>query len=142
MSIQTILNDKGGDVIAISAKKTVKQAVDMMNNHHIGALVVADDGTGMVGIFTERDVIRALTDRGARILEQPVAKHMTERPASVSPETSVNEAMTMMTEKKFRHLPVMQNDTLCGLISIGDLVNYKIHQTEKEAQAMREYISS
>ena len=144
MTIEAILNDKGVDVIAVRADETVKRAVEVMHHHHIGALVVVGDGTdgAMLGIFTERDVIRALAANGASIFEEVLGKHMTQRPASVNPETTVNEAMSIMTEKKFRHLPVIRDKALCGIISIGDLVNYKIHQTEKEAAAMRDYIRS
>ena len=145
MTIEAILNDKGVDVIAVCADETVQRAVEVMHQRHIGALVVmggATSGDGdMIGIFTERDVIRALATHGAAIFAQPLGKHMTERPASVRPDTSVNEAMTIMTEKKFRHLPVLRDAALCGIISIGDLVNYKIHQTEQEAAAMRDYIT-
>ena len=92
------------------------------------------------GIFTERDVMRALAARDALILDDPVDNHMTERPQSISSDTPVEEAMEIMTERRFRHLPVMQNDRLCGIVSIGDLVNYRIRQTEREAEALKSYI--
>lgn len=142
MTVQAILNDKGADVIAIGSGEKISNAVEVMHRRHIGALVVAAEGSGMVGIFTERDVIRALAAHGAAVLDEPISKHMTERPTSVEPDMAVDEAMAIMTERKFRHLPIMNNGSLAGIISIGDLVNFKIHQTESEARAMREYIAS
>ena len=142
MTIQTILNDKGAGVIAIDAAQSVNEALRVMNRQQIGALVVAGSEQGCRGIFTERDVMRALAQDGASVLEESVAKHMTERPQSIAPETSVDEAMEIMTEKRFRHLPVMADNTLCGIVSIGDLVNYRIHQSEMEANALKQYIAS
>jgi CBS domain-containing protein len=104
--------------------------------------VVAGQGEDCSGIFTERDVMRALARNGTHILDEPVAKHMTDRPQSILPTTSIDEAMEIMTEKRFRHLPVIAGTTLCGIVSIGDLVNYRIHQTEMEASALKEYIAT
>lgn len=142
MTIQSILNDKGAGVIAIDAGQTVAQAIKVMDKQQIGALVVTGVGDGCQGIFTERDVMRALAQRGAGILDEPVAKHMTERPQSIVPQTGVDEAMEIMTERRFRHLPVMENGTLCGIVSIGDLVNFRIHQSEMEADALKQYIAT
>ena len=142
MTIQIILNDKGAGVIAIDAAQSVNEALRVMNRQQIGALVVAGAEQGCQGIFTERDVMRALAQGGAAVLDEPVAKHMTERPQSIAPETSVDEAMEIMTEKRFRHLPVMTDNTLCGIVSIGDLVNYRIHQSEMEADALKQYIAT
>lgn len=141
MTIQLILNNKGADVIAIDATQSIDEALRVMDKRQIGALVVAGTGDGCQGIFTERDVMRALARHGAPVLDQPVAKHMTERPQSIVPETSVDEAMGIMTQRRFRHLPVMTGGALCGIVSIGDLVNYRIHQTEMEAQALKQYIA-
>ena len=82
------------------------------------------------GTSAERGVTRILATRDALILDEPTENQMTERPKSISPDTLVEEAMEIMTERRFRHLPVMQNDRLCGIVSIGDLVNYRIHRTE------------
>lgn len=142
MTIQSILNDKGAGVIAIDAGQTVAQAIKVMDKKQIGALVVTGVDDGCQGIFTERDVMRALAQGGAGILEEPVAKHMTERPQSIVPQTGVDEAMEMMTERRFRHLPVMENGALCGIVSIGDLVNFRIHQSEMEADALKQYIAT
>ena len=143
MTIQLILNTKGADVIAIDAAQSINDALRVMDKRQIGALVVAGGGgDGCQGIFTERDVMRALARHGAPVLDEPVAMHMTERPQSIVPETGVDEAMEIMTEKRFRHLPVMTGGALCGIVSIGDLVNYRIHQSEMEANALKQYIAT
>ena len=142
MSIQAILNNKGADVIAIDSDESVEQALQMMNKKAIGALVVAGDGQTCHGIFTERDVMRALAQHGAAALEESVCEHMTERPQSIALSSGIDEAMSIMTQRRFRHLPVMNGDSLCGIVSIGDLVNYRIQQTEREAEALKEYIAT
>ena len=142
MSIKAILNNKGADVIAIDGNQTVREALRVMARRQIGALVVAGGGDGCQGIFTERYVMRALAEGDAAILDDPLSRHMTPRPQSISLDTSVDEAMEIMTEKRFRHLPVMDDDMLCGIVSIGDLVNFRINQTELEAQALRDYIKT
>ena len=142
MTIKSILQNKGAEVIAIDASQSVNDALRVMNERQIGALVVAVNGEGLQGIFTERDVMRGLAHHGAAMLEQTIGQHMTERPQSIAPQTSVNEAMEIMTARRFRHLPVMADGALCGIVSIGDLVNYRIHQTEQEANALKEYIAT
>lgn len=142
MTIQAILKDKGADVVAIDAAHKVAEAVRTMDKRQIGALVVTGNGEDCSGIFTERDVMRALARDGTHILEEPVSDHMTDRPQSILLSTSVEEAMEIMTDKRFRHLPVIEDKTLCGIVSIGDLVNYRIHQTEREASALKEYIAT
>tara|TARA_B100001057_G_scaffold306107_1_gene306278 strand:- start:7790 stop:8221 length:432 start_codon:yes stop_codon:yes gene_type:complete len=142
MTIKNILQHKGFSIIAIDSKETVRDAVKTMDFNRIGALVVQRAVGACNGIFTERDVMRALATRDAPILDDPIKKHLTERPQTISPDTPVEEAMEIMTKRRFRHLPVMQNDQLSGIVSIGDLVNYRIHQTEREAEALKTYIRS
>ena len=142
MTIQVILKNKGAEVVAIDAAHPVAEAVRTMDKRQIGALVVTGQGEDCAGIFTERDVMRALARNGTHILDEPVGKHMTDRPTSILPATSVEEAMEIMTEKRFRHLPVITGTTLCGIVSIGDLVNFRIHQSEMEASALKEYIAT
>ena len=129
MTIGNILKHKGSGVIAIDTRSSVRNAVKTIDIHRIGALVIQGSVGACNGIFTERDVMRALAARDALILDDPVDNHMTERPSSISSDTPVEEAMEIMTERRFRHLPVMQNDRLCGIVSIGDLVNLRIRQT-------------
>ena len=142
MTIQAILKNKGAEVVAIDAAHQVAEAVRIMDKRQIGALVVTGQGEDCSGIFTERDVMRALARNGTHILDDAVGKHMTDRPQSILPTTSVEEAMEIMTERRFRHLPVMTGTTLCGIVSIGDLVNYRIQQSEMEASALKQYIAT
>ena len=142
MTIKNILKRKESGVIAINSKATVREAVNLMDNHQIGALVIQGAVGSCNGIFTERDVMRALASRDAPILNDTIDTHMTVRPQSIFPDTPVEEAMEIMTERRFRHLPVMAQDQLVGIVSIGDLVNYRIHQTEREAEALKSYIRS
>ncbi|MGB0314114.1 MAG: CBS domain-containing protein [Parvibaculales bacterium] len=142
MTIQAILKNKGAEVVAIDATHQVAEAVRIMDKRQIGALVVTGQGEDCSGIFTERDVMRALARNGTHILDDAVGQHMTDRPQSILPTTSVEQAMEIMTERRFRHLPVMTGTTLCGIVSIGDLVNYRINQSEMEATALKEYIAT
>lgn len=142
MTIQAILKNKGAEVVAIDATHQVAEAVRIMDKRQIGALVVTGQGEDCSGIFTERDVMRALARNGTHILDDAVGQHMTDRPQSILPITSVEQAMEIMTERRFRHLPVMTGTTLCGIVSIGDLVNYRINQSEMEATALKEYIAT
>ena len=142
MTIQAILKNKGAEVVAIDATHQVAEAVRIMDKRQIGALVVTGHGEDCSGIFTERDVMRALARNGTHILDDAVGQHMTDRPQSILPTTSVEQAMEIMTERRFRHLPVMTGTTLCGIVSIGDLVNYRINQSEMEATALKEYIAT
>ena len=115
-------------------------AVKKIDIHRIGALVIEGSGGARNSIFNERGVMRALAARDALIVDEPIEDHMTEPPQSISPEPPVEQAMEIMTERRFRHLPVMQNDRLCGVVSIGDLVNYRIHWTEREEEALKTFI--
>ena len=142
MTIGNILQRKGSSVIAIDSRSTVRDAVKTMDIHCIGALVIQGSVEACNGIFTERGVMRALATRDALILDEPIEKYMTERPHSISTDTPVEEAMEIKTERRFRHSPVMQNDRLCGIVSIGDLVNYRIHRIERETESLKSYICS
>ncbi len=142
MTIQNILNNKGDEIITIGAEQSVREALQVMTERRIGALMVSGDDKSCQGIFTERDVIRALASSDAVILDEMVKAHMTKRPQSIVLKTSVDEAMAIMTKRRFRHLPVMNGKALCGIVSIGDLVNFRIQQTEMEARAMKQYITN
>lgn len=142
MSIEVILSRKGSDVIAIAPSASLREALQLMHEKQIGALMVMGNEAA---IFTERDVMRALATNDAECLSEPVSAHMTSRPQVITPQTSIVEAMEIMTEKRFRHLPVMTQQSggeLCGIISIGDLVNHRIRESESQTQALKEYITS
>ena len=127
MKVEHILQSKGADVFAVSDATTVKDAVDMLGEKNIGAVIVKDGGGAVSGIFSERDVVRRLKKDGPGVLSRPVAECMTRNPITCTPETSVDELMGVMTSKRIRHVPVVAGDMLVGMVSIGDL------NTAKEA---------
>jgi CBS domain-containing protein len=141
MSIQAILGDKGREVATVSADARVFEAVKVLGERRIGALPVVE-GDRIVGIMSERDVIYCLKDHGAEVLDWPVSRLMTSPAITVDPSTDVLNALALITRKRVRHLPVVSGGKLIGIVSIGDLVKYRIERIEFEAQAMREYIQS
>ena len=143
MNVSKILEDKGNSVVTISADAEVANAIDLLNHHNVGALIALDAKDRVVGILSERDIVRRLrTGAAATLLSQPVSSIMTPKPVSCTRDDSVDDVMQMMTGRHFRHMPVIENDTLVGVISIGDVVKTKIEVTEGEAAALREYIAS
>ncbi len=141
MNVQMILGDKGTEVATISAQATVGDAVRLLGERRIGALPVVD-GDEIAGIMSERDVIYCLRDHGSEVLDWPVARVMTAPAFTVDPSTPVLNALALMTQRRIRHLPVVANGRLVGIVSIGDLVKHRIERIESEAAAMREYIQS
>jgi CBS domain-containing protein len=141
MTVQAILADKGTDVATISADAAVADAVRLLGERRIGALPVLD-GETVTGIMSERDVIYCLKDFGAEVLDWPVSRVMTSPAVSVEPSTPVLNALALITKRRIRHLPVVSGGRLIGIVSIGDLVKYRIERIEQEADAMRAYIQS
>jgi CBS domain-containing protein len=139
MTIHEILSDKGRDVATVSPEQKVADAVATLGERRIGALPVVEGGR-IVGIMSERDVIYCLRDHGAEVLGWPVAKVMTAPAITVEMATPVLTALAMMTQGRMRHLPVVAGGSICGIVSIGDLVKYRIEKIEQEADAMRSYI--
>lgn len=141
MTVQAILADKGRDVATISADSTVTEAVRLLGEHRIGAMPVVE-GDRVTGIMSERDVIYCLRDHGAEVLDWPVSRVMTAPAITVDLSTPVLSALALMTQRRVRHLPVVEGGSLVGIVSIGDLVKYRIERIEQEAAAMRAYIQS
>lgn len=139
MTIAAILSGKGQDVVTIDGDRTVEQAVTLLAERRIGAVPVLEDGQ-VAGIFSERDVIYCLARDGASALDRPVRDVMTMPAITVTRNESVFAALALMTRRRIRHLPVVEDGRLVGLVSIGDLVKYRIERIENEANAMREYI--
>lgn len=139
MTIAAILSGKGQAVMTIPADVKVSDAVAMLASKRIGAIPVTD-GEQVVGIFSERDVIYALAEQGADALNHKVSERMTAPAIGVSPGDSVLGALSLMTRRRIRHLPVLDDGRLVGFVSIGDLVKYRIERIEAEADAMRDYI--
>ena len=141
MTIAAILKGKGGDVVSVAPSNSVMEAAMLLAERRIGALPVMEGGR-VVGIFSERDVIHALKGGGAEALNRPVASAMTAPAITVGPNDSVLGSLSLMTRRRIRHLPVVEEEQLRGFVSIGDLVKYRIERIEADAAAMRDYIQS
>lgn len=141
MTIATILHGKGREVISITAQVRLHEAVRLLADRRIGAVPVMD-GNRVVGIFSERDVIHALGEHGADALDLEVGSVMTSPAITVGTADPVIGALSLMSRRRIRHLPVVDGDKVIGLVSIGDLVKYRIDRVEEDAEAMRSYIQS
>ena len=142
MNVEAILRGKGQEVATIRADATIAAAVRELKARGIGALVVSDDGHGVAGILSERDIVHALAEHGAALLALPVERLMTRRVVTCKPEDTVSELMARMTERRFRHLPVIREGALIGIVSIGDLVKNRIDEVQFEADSLRSFITS
>ena len=142
MKVKHILQSKGADVFAVSPENTIAEAAVLLNEKNIGAVVVKDKSGEAVGILSERDVVRRLGQSGADALTWRVADCMTKNPYTCTPDATLDDLMGQMTEKRIRHLPVTNGGRIVGVVSIGDVVKRKIEETEREAAALKEYISS
>lgn len=142
MSIAAILETKGSEVVSVECGTPVRAAVELLGSRRIGAVPVLRDGK-VEGIMSERDVIYCLRTDGAAMLDWPVERAMTAPVVTVDPGQSVLGALSMMTQRRIRHLPVVdRSGALVGLVSIGDLVKFRMDKIEAEAAAMRNYIQS
>lgn len=141
MTIAAVLSSKGREVTTISRSATLGEAAAELAKRRIGALVVLDEGGEVAGVVSERDLVTCLAVHGdENLLKRPVSAAMTEPAITVLPSDAVLSALALMTARRIRHLPVMQGGRLAGLVSIGDLVKYRIEHIEREAEAMRNYI--
>lgn len=138
--VSVILGRKGSDVVTIEPQATVAQAVSLLAEHNLGALVVAAEGSALDGIVSERDVVRELAASGAEVLTWTVERVMTTDVLTCEPESSTDTVMQVMTEHRARHLPVVEDGRLVGIVSIGDVVKSRIDELEMQAQSMEDYI--
>lgn len=142
MIIGSIIADRAADdVVSCDVDTPVSKAIEILASRRIGALPVLRGGQ-VAGIVSERDVIYHLASDGGGCLEQSVESIMTSPAITVEPSTSIDDALALMTRRRFRHFPVVEDGALCGFISIGDLVKMKIDEVEHEAEAMRSYIQT
>lgn len=139
MTIAQVIAGRG-EVWSCSADDNVSDAITMLAQHRIGALPVRDGATGVAGIFSERDMMRCLHKHAEAALHMKVRDMMTAPVVTITSGTSVLEALALMTQRRFRHLPVVDGGTMVAFVSIGDLVKYRIDKIEAEADAMRSYI--
>jgi CBS domain-containing protein len=142
MTVARILADKGTSVATVSPDKTLGDAIHSLAENRIGALVVAHaDGT-VAGIVSERDIMRALARLGAATFDAPIGDHMTTKVTTCTRSTTIEDVMQLMTQGRFRHIPVCEQGRLVGIVSIGDVVARRIATVEAEHQALREYITT
>ena len=141
MQVETILQSKGRNVVTVTAGSSIAEAVELLNGRKIGAVVVVD-GKRVVGILSERDVVRHLGTDWTALASRPVSDVMTKNVVTVSRFATVADLMERMTERRIRHMPIVENGELVGIVSIGDVVKRKIEETEQEATALKEYIAS
>lgn len=139
MTIAAILGGQTRDLISVTADQSVREAVTLLAQKRIGAVPVMD-GDQVVGVFSERDVIHALEAHGAAALDNTVGDEMTAPAITVTPDEAALGALSLMTKRRIRHLPVIEDGQVIGIVSIGDLVKYRIDRIEADAEAMRAYI--
>ncbi|MCP4490290.1 MAG: CBS domain-containing protein [Gammaproteobacteria bacterium] len=143
MTLEELLRIKGTkEVLKIGVGDNIAKAAAMMTDNKVGALLVEDANAQIVGILSERDLVGGMGQHGADLHDVSVAELMTADPIRCSPSDTVLQAMAMMTDRRFRHLPVFDDDNLVGFVSIGDLVKCRIAEVQLEAEAMRQYIAS
>jgi CBS domain-containing protein len=140
MTVKAILSRKGTDVLTIEPTATLAAAVQLLAGHRIGAVVITGADRQVIGILSERDIVREFAARGPAALDQQVGQAMTRKVITCGEEETVASLMERMTQGKFRHLPVVERGRLAGIVSIGDVVKYRLEEMEKESSALREYI--
>ena len=142
MTVTAILTAKGGDVTTIEPNTNVAAAVKILAERRIGALVVTGADRRIVGILSERDIVHVLAKGGAAALDLPLTEVMTRKVATCSPSDTIISIMELMTAGKFRHVPVLDQGKLAGIVSIGDVVKHRLHEMESEQAALRDYIQT
>jgi CBS domain-containing protein len=140
MSVSIILAGKGREVVSINPTATLARAIDLLAEKRIGAVLILGAGRRVVGILSERDIVRALAERGAAALDEPVSRIMTRKVSTCTEGETVASIMERMTDGKFRHVPVLDQGDVVGIVSIGDVVKHRLHEMESDSAAMRDYI--
>jgi len=141
MTVRAILDSKGHQIQSVEPDTNLSAAIKVLGERKIGAVLVMSKGQ-IEGILSERDIVRALGERGAAVLEEPVSAVMTRKVINCKQADTVSAIMEMMTLGKFRHLPVVEDGNVVGLISIGDIVKWRVREYEMEQEALREYIKT
>ena len=142
MNVAQILSQKGREVLTTAPHHTLSHAAEQLGRRRVGAIVVADASGAVLGILSERDIVRAIGVSGAEALAQPVSRYMTARPTVVGEDADIDELMRLMTEGRFRHLPVVERERLVGIVSIGDIVKHHVDELHHERDSLREYIAT
>jgi len=142
MTVARILAEKGREVYTTQPYRTLKEVIDLLAARGVGAVVVADASMNVLGILSERDVVRVIARHGAAALDDPASRHMTPKVTTVTRDDTIDHVMQTMTEERFRHLPVVEGGRLIGIVSIGDVVKRHVSALDSERQALREYIAT
>jgi len=141
MYVSALLEAKGTDVVTAAPNTTVDQAVALLAQKKIGVLVISVDGKSVEGILSERDIVRALADEGSRVGALEASALMSRDVISCAPNDTIESLMGLMTERRIRHLPVLHDGALAGIVSIGDVVKHRLAEIESEAEALRQYVA-
>lgn len=142
MQVKHILQQKGRDVVTVPGTATLAEAARLLSGRRIGAVVVHDGDGAIAGILSERDIINAIAEKSAQALALSVTAHMTQRVSTCRESDSIDDLMELMTRRRFRHVPVVENGKLTGIVSIGDVVKSRMAETELEAESLRGYIAA
>jgi CBS domain-containing protein len=142
MSVEVILAKKGRDVVTVAPDQSLADAARILSERRIGAAVITDGERRVLGIISERDVVRAIAESGEAALAEAVSRRMTTRVVTCTSHTGIDELMGLMTQGKFRHIPVVEGGKLGGIVSIGDVVKQRLSEVETEHQALRDYIAT
>jgi len=142
MQVKHILSQKGREVVTVTSDATLSEAARLMARRHIGAVVVKGRDGSIAGIFSERDLVRAIADESVAALAKPVGSRMTRDVTTCFEFDTIEELMETMTRGRFRHMPVVDDDQLVGIVSIGDVVKTRIEETVREADSLRDYIAA
>lgn len=142
MTVERIMSAKGRDVVTVHPDRTLCDAARLLTERRIGAVVVSEDGARVSGILSERDIVRAVAKSGSAVLDEAVSGYMTANVITCTGQAGMTDLMELMTERRIRHVPVVEGGTLRGMVSIGDVVKHRVAEIEAESQAMREYITA
>jgi CBS domain-containing protein len=142
MTVEHILAAKGRNVVTIEPERTLGEAARLLDEKRIGAVVVSDADHAVLGIFSERDIVKAVARGGPTALDEPVSRHMTTKVITCTGLSAISELMELMTAQKFRHVPIIEDGRLNGIVSIGDIVKHRLAEIEAEHRALREYIAT
>jgi CBS domain-containing protein len=140
MILEQILREKGGQVYSVAESATLKEAAELLDQRKVGAMVILNEAGSVIGVISERDIVRAVARHGAAGLKQPVSDSMSRQVVTARPRETIEAAMDRMTDRRIRHLPVVEGGRLMGVVSIGDLVKWRIAEATAEVAAIRSYI--
>lgn len=140
MRVAEILRSKGGGIVTTRSRTSVEMAMHQLRMENIGALLVSDTEGQLDGIISERDIVRVISEHGCEALRMEVRAVMSRNVETCTPESRLQDVMATMTRRRFRHMPVLSDGVLVGIVSIGDIVKYRLEELETEAQVLRDYV--